>query len=56
VSSDGDKFGFATAEGQIGFGLADTRGADSIHDGARLRLLVVDGDGYQMVARATPIP
>ncbi len=60
VNSDRTAFGFATDGGQktgqkTGFGLFETQGAAAIRVGTRLRLVVVDGDGYQVVVSASPL-
>jgi hypothetical protein len=56
VNSDRSAFGFATDDGRkAGFGVFGTEGAEAIEVGARLRLVVVDGDGYQVVVRVTPV-
>lgn len=52
VNSDRTGFGFATDDGRkTGFGVFETEGQSAIDVGARLRLVVVDGDGYQVVVR-----
>lgn len=57
VNSDRSAFGFATDDGdKTGFPVSETEGADAIHVGARLRLVVLYGDGYQVLVRATPVP
>jgi hypothetical protein len=56
VNNDGTAFGFATDDdGNIGFGTFQTKGRDAIRVGARLRLVVVEGDGYQVVVSASPV-
>lgn len=56
VNSDRTGFGFATDDGRkTGFGVFETEGQSAIDVGARLRLVVVDGDGYQVVVRASPV-
>lgn len=56
VNSDRTAFGFATDGGQnTGFGLFETQGGAAIRGGTRLRLVVVDGDGYQVVVSASPL-
>jgi hypothetical protein len=56
VNGDRTAFGFATDGGQkTGFGLFETQGAAAIRVGTRLRLVVVDGDAYQVVVSASPL-
>lgn len=57
VNSDRSAFGFATDEGdKTGFPVSETEGADAIQVGARLRLVVLYGDGYQILVKAAPVP
>jgi hypothetical protein len=54
LNSDRTAFSFVTDEGgQTGFSIAPD-GAESIKPGADLTLVIVEGDGYQVVASATP--
>ena len=56
VNNDGTAFGFATDDGRkTGFAIFEAEGSGAIDVGARLRLIVVDGDGYQVVVSASPV-
>lgn len=56
LNSDGTAFSFATDDGRkIGFSAVGD-GFGNVKPGAHLRLLLVDGDGYEVVASATATP